>query len=106
MAKSNIRRVPFILNLDDPEDAAIWEVLEPLLIRHRASQFIRGAIAQALGMSGSKPFIEPRAAPALPASHTKRSAQTLPQLPAGEGRDNEALEQATSNFLNTFGGKG
>lgn len=108
MAKSNIRRIPFILNLDDPGDAAIWEALEPLLTRHRASQFIRGAVAQALGLSGGSPQIEPRATPALPPPRTKRSAQALPQLPAGDGRsasegDPDALERATGNFLNTFG---
>ncbi len=97
MAKSNIRRIPFILNLDDPGDAAIWEALEPLLSRRRASQFIRGAIAQALGLTGSEP------PPRLPAPRTKRSAQTVPQLSAGEDGANDALAQATSNFLNACG---
>jgi hypothetical protein len=106
MAKSNIRRIPFTLNLDDPVDSAIWEALEPLLGRHRASQFIRGAIAQALGMGGAGPglpVVEPR--PALPAPRPKRAAQTMPQLPAGdqEGGDNDALARATNNFLNAFG---
>jgi hypothetical protein len=73
MARSNIRRIPFILNLDDPGDAAIWEALEPLLTRHRASQFIRGAVAQALGLGGGSLLIEPRAAPALPPPRTSRS---------------------------------
>lgn len=108
IAKSNIRRVPFILNLDDPMDAAIWETLEPLLARRRASQFIRGAIAQALGRSGGSPPVEPRVAPALPVPRGKRSAQTVPRLPAGESRgasgsDPDALEQATDNFLSAFG---
>jgi hypothetical protein len=95
MAKSNIRRIPFTLNLDDPEDAAIWEVLAPLLTRHRASQFIRGAIVQALGMGSRLP-------PALPAPQAKRSVQVVPQLPAGS-EDSSTLERATDNFLNAFG---
>ncbi len=104
MAKSNIRRVPLTLNLDDPVDSAIWEALEPLTGRHRASQFIRGALALALGINGaSLPAVEAR--PALPAPRAKRSAQTLPQLPAGDrgDGDKDALARATSNFLNAFG---
>jgi hypothetical protein len=109
MAKSNIRRIPFILNLDDPIDAAIWEVLEPLLTRRRASQFIRGAIAQALGMGGGSPPLELRTPPALSVPRAKRAAQTMPQLPAGDGKsasgdDPDALEQAADNFLNAFSG--
>ncbi len=104
MAKSNTRRVALTLNLDDPVDSAIWEALAPLMSRYRASQFIRGALAQALGINGADlPVVEPR--PALPAPRAKRSAQTVPQLPAGdrEGGDKDALARATSNFLNAFG---
>ncbi len=103
MAKSNIRRIPFILNLDDPEDAVLWEALEPLLSRRRASQFIRGALAQALGITGGSPINPGSEPPRLPAPRSKRSAQTVPQLPAGEDGDNDALTRATHNFLNAFG---
>jgi hypothetical protein len=111
-----MRRLPAVaLNLDDPVDSAIWEVLEPLIGRYRASQFIRGALAQALGLSGADlglpvPAVEPH--PALPAPRAKRAAQTLPQtmpqLSAGEreGGDNDALARATDNFLNAFGQEG
>lgn len=109
MAKSNIRRVPFILNIDDPTDAAIWEALEPLLTRRRASAFIRSAIAQTLGITSPIAPVESRAL--LPASttHVKRRVQEVPRLPAG-GRieaydepDSDDLARATGNFLNMFG---
>ena len=58
------RRIPFVLNIDDPVDAAIWEALEPMLNRRRASQFIRGAVAHALGIGG---LLSPVVTPALAA---------------------------------------
>ena len=108
MAKSNIRRVPFILNLDDPTDAALWEALEPLLTRRRASAFIRSAIAQTLGISSPTAPLE---RPLLPASTigTRRRVQEVPRLSSG-GRiesedepDSDDLARATGNFLNMFG---
>ena len=107
MAKSNIRRVPFILNIDDPMDAAIWEALEPLLTRRRASAFIRNAIAQMLGIaSPTVPLERPVLLPA-PATPTKRRVQEVPRLPAGSAfepeEDNDDLARATGNFLNMFG---
>src|SRR5512142_3301846 len=63
LTMGNTRRIPFVLNLDDPVDAAIWEGLEPLLTRHRASQFIRGAVAHALGVGGLLPPVVAVAAP-------------------------------------------
>ncbi|HEX2950944.1 MAG TPA: hypothetical protein VHV83_15480 [Armatimonadota bacterium] len=107
MAKSNIRRVPFILNLNDPTDAAIWEALEPLLTRRRASAFIRSAIAQALGITS--PFTPVDQPLALPQPRTKRRVQEVPRLPAGgrieadDGQDSDDLARATGNFLNLFG---
>jgi hypothetical protein len=108
------RRIPFVLNVDDPVDAAIWEALEPMLTRRRASQFIRGAVAHALGIGG---LLSPVVTPALPAE------QTRPALPSGavmrakrptpraildevplESYDNgDDLDQATDNFLSMFG---
>jgi hypothetical protein len=105
MTKSNIRRVPFILNIDDPVDAVIWEALEPLLTRRRASAFIRSSIAQTLGIASPIVPLERTLLPA-PTTHTKRRVQEVPRLPAGEDRESERdddLTRATGNFLNMFG---
>ncbi len=109
---ANTRRIPFVLNLDDPVDAAIWEALEPMLTRRRASQFIRGAVAHALGMGGLlSPVVaspnghEPKALPAGPVPRAKRPTPTttLEVEPLDGQVDEEALDQATGNFLNAFG---
>jgi len=111
---SNTRRIPFVLNLDDPVDAAIWEALEPLLTRHRASQFIRGAVAHALGVGGLLPPVVAVAAfdngqqlqlPGGPLPKAKRPTPrtTLADEPIDDPRDDNALDEATSNFLNAFG---
>jgi hypothetical protein len=106
VAKSNIRRVPFILNIDDPTDAAIWEALEPLLTRRRASAFIRSAIAQTLGITSPTGPVEPRALLPASMSHIKRRIQEVPRLPAGGNMEAEQndddLARATGNFLNMF----
>jgi hypothetical protein len=108
------RRIPFVLNLDDPVDYAIWEALEPLLARRRASQFIRGVVAQALGLSGAIP-VPSLSAPngnghspvkALPSGEVPRAKRptrkvTVETEPFEDG-DSEALDQATDNFLNMF----
>jgi hypothetical protein len=107
MAKSNIRRVPFILNIDDPTDAAIWEALEPLLTRRRASAFIRSAIAQTLGISSPSFPQESRALLPAPQTHGKRRVQEVPRLSVGDRVESEQevddLTRATGNFLNMFG---
>jgi hypothetical protein len=113
---ANTRRIPFVLNLDDPVDAAIWEALQPLLERRRASQFIRGAVAHALGVSGLlSPIVMPTTAPnghhpkALPAGNLPKAkrptpAATLDSAPIEDDPDDsDALDQATDNFLSMFG---
>lgn len=46
---SKLRRLPVLFDLDDPGDAALWAAIEPYVKRRRGSQFIRDAIARALG---------------------------------------------------------
>jgi len=106
------KRIPFILNLDDPIDAAIWEQLEPLIQRHRASDFIRGALAQVLGIgAGVAPLS------VLPVSQriglpsgsvnglsTQRSVPRETTENREEASDNsDAREEAAANFLGMFG---
>jgi hypothetical protein len=107
------RRIPFVLNLDDPVDCAIWDALQPLLARRRASQFIRAAVAHALGVGG---LLTPVALPAplpgptqraLPAGDVPRAKRptrkaTVQDERFEDGNDDEALDQATDNFLNLF----
>ncbi len=111
---SNTRHIPFVLNLDDPVDAAIWEALEPLLTRHRASQFIRGAVAHALGVGGLLSPVVAITAPEngkvyqLPEGPLPRAKRPTPRAtvedePLEHERDENALDEATSNFLNMFG---
>jgi len=111
---ANVRRIPFVLNLDDPVDRAIWEALEPLLARHRASQFIRGAVAHALGVGG---FLLPVVTPASPGEtplpalspgpvhRAKRptAKMTLKNESIDDGDDASAFDEAKSNFLDMFG---
>jgi hypothetical protein len=114
MAKSELRRIPFVLNLEDPVDAAIWQALEPLLARRRASQFIRGAVAHALGvgslltpvaLSAPPPGPTQRALPAGDVPQTKRLTRKamIQDDPIDEGSDDGALDEATGNFLDMFG---
>jgi len=104
---SNSKRIPFVLNLDDPVDAAIWQALEPMLTRHRASQFIRGAVAHALGVGGMlTPAVTPTM-PALPAGEQVRAkrptpVQTIQDDPLPPDGD-ISLDDAAGNFLNMFG---
>ncbi len=111
---ANTRRIPFVLNLDDPVDAAIWEALEPLLTRHRASQFIRGAVAHALGVGGLLPPVVAIASPengkvlqlsdgSLPKAKRPTPKATLEDEPIDDEYDMNALDEATNNFLNMFG---
>jgi hypothetical protein len=122
MAKDNIRRIPFVLNLEDPVDAAIWEALEPMLERRRASQFIRGAVAHALGVGGLLAPIAPSVLPAgearlgLPSGEIPRAKRptrraTVEREPITSGGpeaihsngDESAVDEAVGNFLNMFG---
>ncbi len=111
---ANTRRIPFVLNLDDPVDAAIWEALEPLLTRHRASQVIRGAVAHALGVGGLLPPVVAITAPddgrvlQLPEGPLPRAKRPTPRAtvedePIENRSDENALDEATNNFLNMFG---
>ncbi len=111
---NNTRRIPFILNLDDPVDAAIWEALEPMLTRHRASQFIRGAVAHALGVGGLLPSVVALPTPGngkplqllegpLPKAKRPTPRATLEDEPIDDPPDADALDEATSNFLSAFG---
>jgi hypothetical protein len=111
----NTRRIPFVLNLEDPVDAAIWEALQPMLDRRRASQFIRGAVAHALGMGGLLPPIVTTALPAngkrlelpsgaaVPRAKRPTRRATVEAEPFDNGHDEGALDEATGNFLNMFG---
>ena len=108
------RRIPFVLNIDDPVDAAIWEALEPMLTRRRASQFIRGAVAHALGIGG---LLSPVVTPALPTEQSRAALPsgavprakrptpraTLDEVPFENYESADELHQATDNFLSMFG---
>ena len=103
MARS--KRIPFVLNIDDPVDAAIWEALQPMLTRHRASAFIRGAVAHALGMGG---LLSPAVVPMLPSGEPIRAKRpTMIQTVADNSLstpDNEGdVDTAANNFLSMFG---
>jgi hypothetical protein len=103
---SNTRRIPFVLNMDDPVDAAIWEALQPMLTRRRASAFIRGAVAHALGIGG---LLNPvTSAPALlsdgiPRAKRPTAIQTVAEQPLPSEDNADAADEAASNFLNMFG---
>lgn len=103
-SSNNTRRVPFVLNIDDPVDAAIWEALEPMLKRHRASSFIRGAVAHALGVGG---LLTPPVLPALPAGEPVRAKRPTPietyMNEVTEIEEEQSVDDAASNFLNMFG---
>jgi hypothetical protein len=99
------RRIPFVLNIDDPVDAAIWEALQPMLSRHRASAFIRGAVAHALGMGGLLP---PAVVPMLPSGEPVRAkrptmVQTIEDGPLPTPDDEASVDSAASNFMSMFG---
>ncbi|MEP7287059.1 MAG: hypothetical protein ABI947_14990 [Chloroflexota bacterium] len=101
---ADTRRIPFVLNLDDPIDAAIWQALEPLLTRHRASAFIRGAVAHALGVGGLMPALVPLG---LPAGEIRAKRPTLlatvdQDMPEAENNGDD-LEAAAGNFMSMFG---
>ncbi|MEP7288440.1 MAG: hypothetical protein ABI947_22035 [Chloroflexota bacterium] len=111
---ANTRRIPFVLNLDDPIDTAIWEVLEPMLDRRRASQFIRGAVAYTLGIDGLLPIgtassaLEAPPLRALVSGSMPRTKHTTRGIAAEiqptERKDTEGtLDEAVDNFLNMFG---
>lgn len=99
-----IKRIPFILNLNDPDDAAIWDVLGPLLERRRASQFIRGVIAQALGFGGLIPSIPltPRSPESVKAKR-KEPALTVEQSPVMSEPSTDDIDMAAGKFLSMFG---
>jgi hypothetical protein len=114
MAKGKLRRIPFVLNLDDPVDAAIWEALEPMLERRRASQFIRGAVAHALGVGGLLPPVasaslsagEPRLelpSGSLPRAKRPALKRTIEAVSLHSSGDGQAVDEAVGNFLNMFG---
>lgn len=110
MARSRIRRVPFILNLDDPLDRAIWQVLEDLLARRRASAWLRDAAAQKLGIAGlSAPTRPPLPALVERVDGEEWRARRPARQAGGEagplqvGNPENTLEEATENFLNMFG---
>jgi len=108
---SSTRRIPFVLNLDDPLDAAIWEALQPMLSRHRASAFIRSAVAQTLGIGSAMPFVAPSATRALPMGEssmvakrpTRTSTPDEPSTATFDEHDEDSLKAAANNFLNAFG---
>ena len=101
MAKT--RRIPFVLNLDDPVDAAIWEALEPMLDRRRASQFIRGAVAHALGVGGLLPPVGPAGLPDPPARRMLPPGPRAAEVPDPGEDQAGAVDEAMGNFLNMFG---
>jgi hypothetical protein len=116
--RNDTRRIPFVLNLADPVDAAIWEVLEPMLDLHRASAYIRAVLAEKIvGLQAGLPLPNlssngnghglPIGKNQIEAPRAKRPAA----LPATiEPRDDEssdggldALDAATDAFLDAFG---
>ena len=116
MAKDNIRRIPFVLNLDDPVDAAIFEALDPMLPRHRASAFIRSALAYLLGVSSVPPVAMTRSGLALPSGDSalpfaagrqkhevRRSAEAAVPDEVTVADNQESVDVAARNFLNMFG---
>jgi len=110
---SSARRIPFVLNLDDPLDAAIWDALEPMLDRRRASAFIRTAVAQSLGLVATAAYTGDAPSSALPAISSdlaiakrpkrgKASDKTASRSNSSE-EDADSLDAAANNFLNAFG---
>ena len=107
---NNTRRIPFVLNLDDPMDAAIWQALEPMLLRHRASAFVRAAVAQTLGI-GAVPVFTPSPPLSLSvgtsemsvAKRSKRVTSTENRSSTSIEDDADSLDAAANNFLNAFG---
>jgi hypothetical protein len=91
----------------------IWEALEPMLNRRRTSQFIRGAVAHALGIDVLPPVVTPALAaeqahaalssgvPPRAKRPTSRASLDDTTLEGYDGPDD--LDQATDNFLSMFG---
>lgn len=110
---ANMRRIPFVLNLDDPVDAAIWDVLKPMLDRRRASQFIRGAVAQMLGIDGFSPSVPALSLPKestlalspgpLPKAKRPTQAKVAKRDQTEIDGGQTATAEAMGNFLTTFG---
>src|SRR6266568_3153168 len=104
---NNLRRVPFVLNLDDPVDAAIWEVLEPLLTRRRASAYIRGVVAKELGFQAnpvpSAPVLGLMPGPIRQAKRPVHREVVEEVEPFNEEPTVDALDRAADNFLSMFG---
>ena len=81
---SSTRRIPFVLNLDDPLDAAIGSVM---------------------------PFVAPSATRALPMGEssmvakrpTRTSTPDEPSATTFDEHDEDSLKAAANNFLNAFG---
>jgi len=102
---NNRRRIPLELDLDIEFDKTLWEALEPLIKKHRASAFIRSAVAHALGV-GEMPM--PVRTPPLALEETISAKRPSPvqvvqhDLPPSADTEN-SIDQATANFLGMFG---
>ena len=95
------------MNLDDPVDLAIWTALEPMLERRRASMFIRGAVAHALGIAG---LLAPVTTPKYPELSSGESVRAKRPTPVQTVQQDEItedtpgdLDAASNNFLSMFG---
>ncbi|CAG0974895.1 hypothetical protein ANRL4_01503 [Anaerolineae bacterium] len=93
----NMKRLPILFDLNNPQDAALWAALEPFVKRRRGSQFIRDALKQAIsspimGAPSSVNFTPTSGGAAKPSI----SLSSLP--PADPGADYEAVD----SFLEAF----
>jgi hypothetical protein len=111
----NIRRIDVELNLNDPVDAAIWAVLEPMVALRRGGQGARSLMAAGLGGNPPNPGPSPRKEGKgedprpRPLPQRRGEEEEVRQMALTEGGEvvevddgKDALARATNNFLDAF----
>jgi hypothetical protein len=93
---ANIVRITLRLNLDCPEDAAIYNALM-MTTKGRLNQRLRSLLAVGLGLEQAPTRVQ--AKPTLRLVAAPQSEQQSTPVKS----DEELLENATDNFLNAFG---
>jgi hypothetical protein len=102
---SNLVRVQVVFDLSNPTDAAIFAEIEPLMRRHRASQFIRDALARALGFCGETVtrLVMPTPIIGFKANRPAPDDTLVYDNRASAVSAEDALESASDAFLTMFG---